>query len=72
MVAPAYRTRRPAPSPAMRRAHQVVAKTLLRKRAASPPPVEKASPVTPWKAWLLTLWIAVLAAAGAALVVRWG
>ena len=70
MVAPAYRTRRPAPSPALRRAHQVVAKTLLHARAPAPPPVEDASPVAPWKAWLLTVWIVAVAAVGIVLVVR--
>ena len=68
MVAPVSSTHRPASTPSMRRAHQVVAKTLL---PAPVPPRETAPPVIAWKAWALTAWIVAVATAGIAIVVQW-
>jgi len=69
MVAPIHPIRsrkRPPPSPTMRRAHQLVAATLLR-----PPErrTKRVSRVRSRKAWLLVAWVAVLAAAGIACAV---
>jgi hypothetical protein len=69
MVAPASRTRGPAPTPALRRARQVVAKTLLPASPPDPSPSETAPRVTPWRAWLLAAWIVAVAAM--ALLVQW-
>jgi hypothetical protein len=69
MVAPASRTRGPVPTPALRRAHQVVAKTLLPAPVPDRLPMESAPPVAPWKAWLLVAWIVAVAAV--ALLVQW-
>lgn len=71
MVAPASRTRRSAPSPALRRARQVVAKTLLHAQTPTSPRAEDAPPAAPWKAWLLAAWIAAVAVAGVVIVVQY-
>jgi hypothetical protein len=56
MVAP-VRPKAP-PSPALRRAHELVAATLLEPKESSNVTV---SPRRKWKAWICTAWVAMLA-----------
>lgn len=52
MVAPVERPKPRSLSPAMRRAHRLVAATLLGPLPPEKPPVR----VPKWKAWLLAAW----------------
>jgi hypothetical protein len=66
MVAPIQHKDKPAPSSAMRRAHRLVASTLL----SQAPAADGAPRVAAWKAWLFAAWVVVIAAAYVAHVAR--
>lgn len=59
MIAPIKRPKTSAPSPGIRRAHRLVASTLLQQRLR---PRDAAPPVPAWRAWLFTAWVVVTAA----------
>jgi hypothetical protein len=54
MVAPLRQTKATKPSPAMQRAYQLVAATLLKRQLR---PAETTPPVSAWKAWTFTIWV---------------
>lgn len=60
MIAPIQRTKDPPGSPEMRRAHRLVASTLLKKQRY---PADDAPPVPAWRAWLFTAWVVTATAA---------
>ena len=59
MIAPIEGPKASAPSPGIRRAHSLVASTLLKQR---PLPRDRTPPVPAWRAWLFTTWAVVVAA----------
>jgi len=57
MIAHIRETPRQPRSRVMRRAHRLVATTLLKKRLH---PADGAAPVPAWRSWLFTLWVVVV------------
>jgi len=57
MIAPLRQTEDSSRLRRLRRAHRVVATTLLKK---SRHPADTAASVSAWRAWLLTAWIALV------------
>ena len=64
MIAPIQQTD-PPQSPAMRRAHGMVASTLLKKQRHA----ADATPVPAWRAWLFVAWVVAVTAVYAAYMI---
>jgi len=59
MIAPLRQTKPVRRSPALRRAHRLLASTLLTKSART---ADDAPLIPRWQAWLFTLWVAAACA----------